>query len=341
MTKPTVLVTGATGFIAKYCIAELLNAGYPVRGTVRRLDRADDVRRAVKRAGADPQHLTFVTADLESDTGWDLAAAGCRYVLHTASPFPVEQPDNNDALVKPARDGTLRVLNAAAKAGLKRVVLTSSAVAIMYASGHPNGLTFTETDWTDESRSDITPYIASKTRAEKAAWDFTKSNTNAPELAVINPTFVQGPGLDPDLSTSLEVIRLMGVGAYPAAPRITFPVCDVRDVARAHVLALENPKAAGERFIVVSGHLPLIGLGRLMVEALPDLKKKAPKFELPDIAVRGLALFDKRLRTVLPELGAVRQASGEKAKTVLGLEPRSAEDAVRDAARSLRELKVI
>lgn len=341
MTKPTVLVTGASGFIAKHCIAELLRRGYPVRGTVRRLDQGEDVKRAVKRAGADPAHLTFATADLEGDAGWELAAAGCGYVLHTASPFPVIQPDDRDEVIRPARDGTIRVLKAATKAGIKRVVLTSSTVAIMYASDRPVGHLYTEADWTDDTRPDITPYIASKTIAEKAAWAFIKATSGAPELAVINPSFAQGPALDPDLSTSLEVIRLMGVGAYPASPRLTFPVCDVRDVAAAHAAALENPKAAGERFLVISGHLPLIGLGRLMVEALPDLKSKAPKFELPDIAVRGLAIFDKRLRTVLPELGKQRRASGQKARDLLGLELRAAEDAVRDAARSLRDLKMI
>ena len=336
-----VAVTGASGFIAKHIVAELLKRGYPVRATLRDLNKFDGVRSAVTRAGADPAGLTFVEADLMSDEGWDAAVKGVAYVIHTASPFPVQQPDNEDDVIGPAREGTLRVMLAAHRAMVKRIVLTSSTVAVMYAQKYVPGHIFTEADFTDETSARLTPYIKSKSLAEKAAWNFVKTKVGAPELAVICPAFVQGPALDGDLSTSHELMRLMAEGRYPASPKVTFPVCDVRDVAAAHVEAMIRPAAAGQRFIIAEGETRLFDIGQRMVEECPDLKSKVPKFELPDAAVRALAVFDKRLRTILPELGSHRVCSNAKAREGLGLTFRSASEAIGEAARSLRALKLI
>ena len=340
-TEPPVVVTGASGLIAKYVIGEFLKRGYPVRGTVRRLDKADAVRRAVSRLGCDPSQLSFAPADLDSDAGWDEAIAGAGIVVHTASPFPIAQPDDPDEIIRPARDGTLRVLKAATRAHVKRLVLTSSSVAIFYGSGLPSGHIYSESDFTDETRSDLTPYIKSKTIAEKAAWQFVKTTSGALELAVINPAFVQGPALDDDLSTSHDLYRLMARGLYPAAPRIRFPVVDVRDVAVAHIEAALRPDAAGKRYLVGEGQLRLYELGRILARELPDLRRKVPKFELPDVAVRMLAIFDKRLRTILPELGEQKDYTNAKVRAGLGLNLRSADEAVTAAVRSLRDLRLI
>jgi len=337
-----VLVTGATGFVAKHCIAELLRKGYRVRGTVRNVARSGEtVRKALARAGLDASAVEIVAADLLTDEGWAAAAAGCRHVLHVASPFPIAQPENRDEVIRPAREGTVRVLRAAARAGAERVVVTSSTVAVMYTAQHVPGHTYTEADWTDPERRDITPYIASKTLAERAAWDFARTTPGVPQLVTICPGFILGPALDPDLSTSLEVLHLMGKGAYPGAPRIEFPVVDVRDVAALQVAALANPAAAGERFLATSGALSLFQIGQLVAAAIPDLKRKVPRFEMPDALVRTIALFDKRLRTVLPELGTVRHCSNDKAATVFAHAFRSPEEAVRAGAESLRSLRLI
>ncbi len=342
MEKATVLVTGATGFIAKYCIAELLRQGYRVRGTVRDLARGPDaVRGAVSRAGLDPSGVTFVAADLERDDGWDAAVSGCRYILHVASPFPIDQPKERDEVIRPARDGALRALKAATRAGVPRVVMTSSTVAIMYTATHTPGHIYTEADWTDVGRAGLTPYMLSKTIAERAAWDYVWATLGAPELVSINPGFVQGPALDGDLSTSLHVQKLMGIGAYPGAPAISFPISDVRDIAALHVLAMTHPKAAGERFLAAQGTASLYGIGQIIADALPDLKSKVPKVELPNVVVRAMALFDTRLEAVLPELGTARICSNMKTRELLGFKFRSAEDAIRDAAVSLRKLNVI
>jgi nucleoside-diphosphate-sugar epimerase len=340
-TNPPVVVTGATGLVAKHIVCELVHRGQRVHATLRNMAKADDVRRAVKRLGGDPSHVTFAVADLLSDSGWDEAVHGSATVIHTASPFPIEQPDDADEVIRPAHDGTLHVLKAASRAGVKRVVLTSSSVAIFYASSVPAGHVYSERDFTDEARAGLTPYIRSKTIAEKAAWDFVKSTPGAPELAVINPGFVQGPAVDADLSTSHELYRVMARGAYPAAPHIVFPVADVRDVAAAHCEAAFRSRAAGNRYLIGEGQLGLYELGQIMARELPDLKSKVPKFRLPDAVVRVLAVFDRRMRTILPELGESKAYTNAKAKTELGLTFRSADEAATAAIRSLRDLRLI
>src|SRR5580693_531302 len=168
----TILVTGGSGFIGSHCILQLLAAGHQVRTTVRSLKRESDVRAMLKEGGAEPgSRLSFIAADLENDAGWAPAVAGCEYVLHVASPLPPSVPKNEDELIVPAREGTLRVLRASRDARVKRVVLTSSFAAIGY--GHrPQNAPFNETNWTNTTGNDVTAYVKSKTLAEREAWDF-------------------------------------------------------------------------------------------------------------------------------------------------------------------------
>jgi len=342
MPTAKVLVTGASGFIAKHCIAELLRRDFSVRGTLRDMGRADAVRKSVARAGADASGVDFVAADLLRDDGWSQAMQGCAFVLHVASPFPLQDPPNADDLIRPAREGALRVLKAATRAGIKRVVMTSSVVAItMPWPEAPLGHVFTEADWTNPKRPDLTAYIVSKTLAEQAAWDYVKGEPRAPELAAVNPAIVLGPATDADISSSHEVIKLMAKGAYPAAPKVGFPISDVRDVAATHVLALTTPAAAGKRFLSANGFLRLIEVGRLVADVLPDVQGEVPRRELPDWLVRAVALFDKRLKAVLPDLGHPRPVTNAQARSVLGQTFRTAPEAVKSAALSLRELGVI
>lgn len=168
--KQSVLVKGTSGFVAGHCILKLLQAGYKVRGSLRTPGRSDEVREALA-PHVDTKDLSFVTLDLSNDEGWDAALKGCTYLLHVASPFPNAAPEHEDDLIIPARDGALRALWAAAKAGVKRTVLTSSIAAIAYGNDHDADYVYSEDDWSD-SKSDITAYAQSKTIAEKAAWDF-------------------------------------------------------------------------------------------------------------------------------------------------------------------------
>jgi dihydroflavonol-4-reductase len=341
MEPETVLVTGATGWIAKFCIRELLNAGFRVRGTVRSPHRADDVRRCVDPKWERGHLLEFAVADLTREDSWQAALAGCVYVLHVASPFPMSQPRHPEQLIAPARNGTLRVLAAARQAGVRRVVLTSSTVAIIYPSGSPPDRTYTEADWTDPARTDISPYVASKTLAERAAWEFVRTTASAPELTVINPGFVQGPALDADLSTSHRFIQMMGQGQYPAVPRAGYAMVDVRDVAAMHVVAMEHPQAAGQRFICANGFLTLREIAAIVADTLPDLAPKVPRWEVPDAVVSVLGYLNRDLLAVLPDLGHRRLCDNGKAREQLGFAFRSPRDAVASAAKSLRELRLL
>jgi nucleoside-diphosphate-sugar epimerase len=336
----TVLVTGATGWIAKFCIIELLDAGFRVRGTVRNLRWSDAVRRCVDPQGERAHLLEFAAADLTRDEGWDGALAGCAYVLHVASPFPMRQPRHPEEVVAPARDGTLRVLAAARRAGVGRVVMTSSTAAIIYPSDSIPGRTYSEADWTDPARRDISPYVASKTLAERAAWEFVRANSG-PELTVVNPGFVQGPALDADLSTSLRLIRTMAQGGYPATPRTGFSMVDVRDVAAMHVLAMTHPHAGSERFVCANGYLTFREIAAIVADTLPDAARNMPKWEVPDAVVSALAYFDRSLLAVRPDLGHRRLCDNRKAREKLGFNFRSPSDAVAAAARSLRALRLV
>jgi dihydroflavonol-4-reductase len=342
MSDDVVLVTGGSGFVAIHCIAQLLDAGYQVRTTVRSLARETDVRAMLATAGVPAgQALSFVQADLMSDAGWPVAVAGCTFVLHVASPFPPGVPKHEDELIVPARDGALRVLRASREAGIKRVVLTSSFAAIGY--GHKQmDRPFTEQTWTDSSSPDLTAYVKSKTLAERAAWQFVSAEGGAPELSVVNPAGVLGPVLGPDLSTSIQIVQRLMDGAMPGTPRLSFGVVDVRDVADLHLRAMTNPAAKGERFLAIAGDFITVQeISRILKARMGDAARRVPMRSLPDWAVRFAAIFDPSVRQILPELGKSKNASNEKAKRVLGWAPRSNEEAIVATAESLARLGLL
>ena len=334
-----VLLTGISGFIAKHVALQLLEAGYDVRGTVRSMDKAAAVEATLKRAGADTSRLECVVADLTADAGWDAAVAGCRYVVHTASPFPVKQSKDKFALVPVARGGTLRVLEAAKRAGVMRTVLTSSVVAVYYGHETRADPSFSEADWSNIESSTISDYAVSKTEAERAAWDFIESTDM--ELTTINPSFVQGPLLDAESGTSARLTRMMMTGRMPAVPDIAFGIVDVRDVARAHVLAMTCDQAAGRRFLVSAGTRTMREIAAAVGEAEPSVKNALPKFTLPGIVVRLVAMVSSEARTALPELGRRKQIETGPAQEVLGLSFRSPEEAIGAMATSLRSVGLV
>src|SRR5271156_388831 len=338
----TVLVTGGSGFIGSHCILRLLAAGLEVRTTVRSLRREDEVRALLKEGGAVPgNRLSFIAADLENDAGWPQAVAGCDYVLHVASPFPANIPKNEDELIVPARDGTLRVLRASRDAGVKRVVLTSSFAAIGYGQ-RPQDRPFDETNWTDPDGGDVQPYAKSKTLAERAAWDFIAREGGSLELSVVNPVMVFGPVLGPDYSASILLVQRLMDGALPGCPRVYFGVVDVRDVADLHIRAMTHPAAKGERFLAVAGDFMLIGeIAKVLKSRMGEAGKKVPTRQLPNWLVRVAALRDPVVKQILPELGKPKNGSNEKAKRLLGWTPRSSEEAIVATAESLLRLGLI
>jgi dihydroflavonol-4-reductase len=331
----TVLVTGGTGFLGGWCIASLLERGYDVRTTVRDHARENVVLDAARAAGADPgNRLTVLAADLTSDGGWAEAAAGCRYVLHVASPFPPVQPKDPDDLIVPARDGALRVLRAALDAGVERVAMTSSIAAVR--SGRPSSAAapYTEADWTDGDDTSRTPYVRSKTLAEQAAWQHVRTVGAEDRLATINPGAIIGPALNDDHSYSLQAIQRLLTG-MPAAPRLGFTFVDVRDVADLHIRALTDPAAVGQRFIATDRFLWLPEVAAIVRERLGEAARKVPTRVAPNLLVRAMALFDGSVRSVVGDLGKQSWFSSEKARTTLGWTTRPVGDSIEDCARSL------
>lgn len=310
-----VLLTGISGFIAKHVALKLLNAGFAVRGTVRRLDRGNEVRAALARhLGAGAGELTFVQADLESDAGWAEAMAGVAAVVHTASPFPMAQPKDEDVLIRPAVEGTLRVLKAAHAAGVRRVVLTSSTVAV-FNDTKPDSLQ-DEADWCDITLPGTTAYAKSKTLAERAAWEFTRAN--GLQLTTINPGFVVGAPLDEHYGTSLQLVERLMKGRDPMLPDIGFPVVDVRDVAEMHLRAVQRPDTAGKRYLATAGSMAMVDMGRAIKAAYPT--RRIPTKVAPTFLLRLLALFDPAIRSILPNLGHLPRVSNARAVQDMGME---------------------
>jgi dihydroflavonol-4-reductase len=309
-----VLLTGCSGFIAKHVALKLLNAGYDVRGTLRRLDRGEEVRAALApHLAPGAGSLSFVQADLEADAGWEAAMADVTAVVHTASPFPIAQPKDPQDLIRPAVEGTRRVLKAAAKAGVKRVVLTSSVVAVLNEA-KPDALQ-DESDWCDVDLPTTTPYAASKTLAEKAAWDVARQQ--GLDLTTVNPGLVLGPPLDEHYGSSMELVERFMKGRDPMAPPFGLPIVDVRDVAEMHLRALQRPETAGKRYIASAGSMAMVDVCRTLKAEYPT--RRIPVREAPAILVRFLALFDRQIKSILPKIGHIERVSNARAVSDMGM----------------------
>jgi nucleoside-diphosphate-sugar epimerase len=291
--------------------------------------------------GVEPDDaLSFAVANLASDEGWPQTLAGCDYVLHVASPFPLKVPRNEDELIVPAREGALRVLRAARDAGVRRVVLTSSFAAIGYGTT-PGKEPYTEENWTNPDGPGVTAYAKSKTLAERAAWDFIAREGGSLQLSVVNPVAVFGPVFSRDFSTSIVIVQRLLNGGVPACPRIKFGAVDVRDVAL-HVIAMTHPAAARERFIAVAGSfISILQIAQILRQRMGAAASRVPTREMPDWILRLIGLFDPTIRQIVPELGKQKDATSAKAQRMLGWQPLSAEDSIMATAESLQELGLV
>ena len=331
-----VLVTGASGFIAEHCIIELLKNGYSVKGSLRTMNREQEVRDAVKTE-TDDAKLEFCKLDLLDDDGWEEAMRDCDYLMHVASPFVIEDPKDENELIKPAKEGTLRALNAAKKAGIKRVVLTSSVAAV---NSHMMSGTSDHTTWTDINSKYVTPYQKSKTIAEKAAWDFynNQDNSNKMELAVINPGGVMGPQLGNDLGgASTQIVSQLISGKFPMIPALSFPFIDVRDVAILHLKAMTTPEADGKRFIAAHSEPTWMYQVAEVLSAAGYEKiklKKAPSFML-----KLIGLFDNKTKSLVPMLDKYVPCDNSQTVKILNWEPMPWEQAFIEHAKSIEAIK--
>jgi len=334
-----VLVTGASGFIAKHVIAALIGAGFDVRGTLRDPAKADAVRAAVARlSGDDPgDRLSFATTDLLVDAGWDAAMAGVTTLVHTAMVVLDAEPARRETVVLPGVEGTSRVFEAAARAGVRRAVMTGSVAAVGY--GHRRTgpeVRHGPEDWTDLTGPDLWAYAEAKTRGERAAWEIADAHSMA--LTTILAGMVLGPVTDADTSVSLRAVWGLMDGSTPALPDMGYNVVDVRDLADVHVRAVEGA-APGRRIIAAAEYLPFARLAKLLAAAYPDYP--VPRRTIPAWALRPLARFMPEVRMIRADIGVTRRFDGTSGRQILGRPYRSAQEAVLSAAESLIEAGVL
>ncbi len=343
MDDSTVLVTGASGYIATHIVRQLLISGYRVRGTVRSLQNESKISPLRELCPNSRHPLELVEADLTDPSSWVPAVRGCRFVIHTASPFPPHNPAREDDVIQPALDGTLSVLRACQDVGnVLRVVLTSSAAAVSSGDSKDQDATFTEDDWSDPERTNYV-YFRSKILAERAAWEFVESLPQGQrfELTVINPSYVIGPVLCGGRVTSMAIVRLLLSGRMSAVPSINFSVIDVRDVAHAHVAAMTSPKAAGRRYLVAGPNVWIKDMARVLRGEFQKMGYKVPTWEAPYFLMRIAAWYDKRLQLMMPAWGKVIRFDNSRMVEELGVTPRPPEDSLLALAHSLIDKGIV
>lgn len=335
-----VLVTGANGFIGLHTTLRLLQLGFNVRATVRNETHKKNVAETMLKH-VDVSKLEFVLADLSRDDGWKNAVQECTYIIHIASPYVAENPKDENELVIPARDGTLRVLRAAQAEGVKRVVFLSSIGAIF--DGHEGeNRTFDENDWSDLGKTRLI-YHKSKTLAELAAWDFIHGSENKSkmEMVSINPSNVFGPVLDGHHHTATEWYRTIMHAEVPGVSRTQIDFVDVRDLVEVLVKAMTQPEAAGKRFICNGASIPLIEFANILHENFSNRGFRVSNRTLPDFVIRFIALFVPKVKAVVGQLQWKYTFSIEQAKMVFGWQPRQYEQTIVDMAESLIKFGIV
>jgi nucleoside-diphosphate-sugar epimerase len=335
-----ILVTGANGFIGLHTVLHFLKSGYNLCATVRTEEQGEKVHQTLAKY-VDTHKLELICADLTKEAGWEQAVAGCDFVLHVASPFPTEAPKDENELIIPAREGTLRVLRAAQKAGVKRVVLVSSVASI--TGGHEKeNRTFNESDWTDTSKTNYS-YSKSKTLAEQAAWEFIRSaeNKNGMELVAVNPSNVFGPVLDNRHHTSTEWFLTLLRREIPGLTRTQLHFVDVRDVVNMIEKAMLTPNAAGKRFIANGASIQLQEFALILDRNFASQGYRVPTRVLPDWLVRFFAILVPKTKPVVNTLGWTYVISTEQAQSVLGWQPRPYEGTIIEMAQSLIEQHMV
>lgn len=332
------LVTGGTGFVGAHCIVQLLQQGYTVRTTIRSLNKKSEVIDMLKSGDVkSTDALSFVDADLLNDRHWDEAMKGCDYVLHIASPVITAEHSTDESLfIRPAVEGTLRVLKAAKNAGVKRVVMLSTFGAVGFSNKDRNSVT-TETNWTNPNEKGMSAYEKSKGLAERAAWDFIKNEGGNLELTVINPVAILEPSFGSGFSGSFELLKHLTDGSMKSVPQITLNIIDVRDVVDLIIRAMVNPEADGQRFIASSGKtISLPQIATFLKKEMPDVSQKVSTRTVPNWVIRLAGLFNPQAKAAVFIMGVNQNVSHEKATKFLGWKPAfTPEDAITAGIKSM------
>jgi dihydroflavonol-4-reductase len=331
-----VLVTGVSGYIGNHCAVELLKNGYAVKGSLRNLSKAEKVTEAIKKEIDPKENLEFCELDLLKDKGWNEAMNGCQYVLHVASPFINKEPKDENLYIKPAVDGTKRALEAAKKAGVKRVVITSSMVSML--ENADKSINIDSKSWTNVDAPNVSAYMKSKTLAEKYAWEFIKNQKSDSllELVVINPGPVFGPTLSGDLTgASMSMFNKMISGGMPMVPQAALNMSDVRDVAKIHVLALKNKSANGKRFIVTTKS-PYSFQEVAKILKTNGYSKVSTKLA-PNFLLKFIGNFDREAKSMRGFIGKKYNANISSTLDTFDWQPIDFETTVLDTANSIKQ----
>jgi len=328
----TVAVTGGTGYIAGFVIAEFLNHGYDVRASVRDLAKMDALKDGLHGWVGDEAlgRLTGFEADLTSITGWAQGFFGADGVIHVASPLGTSN-ESAETLNRVAKGGTLNVLQAARDSGVRRVVMTSSGAACI-PKVSAGSITVDETFWSDPNNNELSPYRKSKVAAEKAAWDF--AHDNHMDLTTILPGTVFGPIMRKGIISSDEMLRLLLNKSVPAVVDTPLDITDVRDLAVLHRLAFENDVATGERFLATGPAISLPEVAKWYQERFTD--STIPTKTCPMWMVYMLSLVPS-LRQLPAMVHRKYSHTAFKAESLLGWTQRPPQETVMDAAQSLAE----
>lgn len=341
MKREKILLTGISGFLGSHTAIQLLDKGYEVVGTLRNKERLAEIRDIIGKYTKHIENLDFAEANLYDVDIWFELAKNVDYIVHIASPFPRRLPRHENELIVPAKLGTLSIMKAASANKVKRVVITSSVAAIVYGKTRNElGNTFDENDWTDETnKKDTTPYFRSKTIAEKAAWEFLKSDNSGLELTTVLPGAILGPVLEKDFGTSANMVVKILDGSSPALPKIGFDIVDVRSVADLLIRAMEIPQAANKRYIASAGYLTFKEVALILKQHYPD--RKLPTSELPNFMVRLISYFNVTLKPILIDAGVKRKINITKASQELNWKPISTQEAVISCAKSIFDLGIV
>ena len=328
-----VLVTGISGYLGSHCAVELLRQGYTVRGSIRSVSKKEEVIKGISSVIDPEDRLEFCELDLMSDEGWKEAMESCDYVLHVASPFVIAEPKDENDMIKPAVDGAIRALKFAKEARVKKVVVTSSTVAM---AGDKKIQMLTQDSWTDPATDKVSAYMKSKALAEKAVWDFyaSQAQENFLEVTVINPGPIYGPTITGNVSgASLSFFKQIIEGKVPMVPDCSYPMSDVRDVALLHVKALLNTESNGQRFIATTAEsFKFVEIARVLQQNGYD--KVSPKVA-PSFLLKLVSLFDSEVRGMRAFLGARITADTEPTQRVFDWQAIEFKKTVLDTAASI------